>query len=209
MKQKFDIDLDEIVPEYQSGLSVVRNLFFKRFELALNFLKTEKINSVIDIGCGNGRFTRLIRERFDADIDAIDNNQNTESLNNRFEGIRFIKADVTTYKFDRTYDAVTCLDVLEHFEDVDSIVERIKSLLNPNGVLIISAPVESFFYKCGRFLIKGSFSQESGPGAGMHYHNARQLSKLIAQKLQLIERRKIRLFCFHAFDVLKFRKIDR
>ena len=38
------------------------------------------------------------------------------------------------------FDAVLCLDVLEHLRDPWSFVERIAPLLNPGGVLIVSVP---------------------------------------------------------------------
>jgi 2-polyprenyl-3-methyl-5-hydroxy-6-metoxy-1,4-benzoquinol methylase len=92
--------------------------------------------------------------------------------------------------FNKEFDVVTCLDVLEHFEKVEDILTSIKKTIKDKGNLIVSGPVESFWYKLGRLITKGSFSQETGPGAGKHYYNIIQLNKIIQNYFKLIETKK-------------------
>ena len=60
--------LEKIVPEYHSKNVFLRNLFFKRLELAIELAKS-KLNSnknlnVIDLGCGEGLLLQLLEKKF-------------------------------------------------------------------------------------------------------------------------------------------------
>ena len=104
------------------------------------------------------------------------------------------------------FDAVTCLDVLEHFENVDVVLDKIDSVLKTSGYLVVSGPTESFLYKLGRLITKGVFSQETGPGAGKHYHNIKQLDKIFQKRYKLLKRSKIRFMFIHLFDINLYKK---
>ena len=41
------------------------------------------------------------------------------------------------------YDAVICMEVLEHIVDVESVLDRFVHLLAPSGKLLLSVPVET------------------------------------------------------------------
>jgi 2-polyprenyl-3-methyl-5-hydroxy-6-metoxy-1,4-benzoquinol methylase len=205
-KQKFDIKLTEIVPEYYRSKHIKR-IFLKRLEIALSYLQDLKAKNVLDAGCGDGLFTGMVKKLETTEkVVGIDYNFHVEELNKQYEGIKFLRADLLQkLPFDDKFDAVTCLDVLEHFENVEPILKNILNVLNENGFLIVSGPVESFWYKLGRFVTKGSFSQESGPGAGKHYHNIMQLNKLITHQyntnFELIKTKKIKFLFIHLFNV--------
>lgn len=77
----------------------------------------------------------------------------------------------------KSFDAVVCLDVLEHIRDVPSFLEQLTSYLRPGGVLIVHAPFYmihpsnpthlkanriysgklDLYEKCGLKLINGRF----------------------------------------------------
>ena len=59
-----------------------------------------------------------------------------------------------------------------------------------------------------RFIIKGKFSGETGPGAGKHYYNIKQIDKLVMESgFVRIERRKLKVFCVNLFDVNLYKKL--
>ncbi len=140
-----------------------------------------------------------------AKIVGVDYNVHTEKLNKKFKGITFKRDDMFNLSIKEKFDVVTCLDVIEHFEDVDTILDEIEKIMTKSGYFILSGPVESFWYKLGRLVTKGTFSQESGPGAGKHYYNVKQLDKIIQKRFTLVEKKKIR-FIFHLFDVNLYQK---
>jgi 2-polyprenyl-3-methyl-5-hydroxy-6-metoxy-1,4-benzoquinol methylase len=200
--QNFNIDLTDIVPEYYRSKQI-RKIFLTRLEIALSYLRKIKAKTVLDAGCGDGLFTNKVRELENVEqITGIDYNVHTEELNAKYIGINFLRADLfKQLPFRMKFDAITCLDVLEHFEDVEVILKNLSEVLKDRGYLVVSGPVESFLYKCGRFVTKGTFSQESGPGAGKHYHNIIELNKIIIKHFDLVERKKVKFLFIHLFDV--------
>jgi ubiquinone/menaquinone biosynthesis C-methylase UbiE len=180
--QKLDIDLDKIVPEYYSKNWLVRWLFRKRLHVAIEYIRKIKPNVLIDTGCGDGHFIKLINE---SNINiremwAIDLNPSIMQLNNKMKNCTFKIDNVLKTDFpDHIFDAAVSLDMLEHIKDIEKAVTEIRRILRHEGHLITSEPVESALYKSLRFILKGTYSQESGPGAGIHYHNAKQIDDII------------------------------
>jgi 2-polyprenyl-3-methyl-5-hydroxy-6-metoxy-1,4-benzoquinol methylase len=206
--QRFDIALDDIVPEYYSKNPHVKGLFYKRFDAALEYVHSIKPKRILDAGCGDGIFTNRLTGTGDSvDVVGVDFNTHVEELNKKYRGIRFMKADMRELPFpEGSYDCVTCLDVLEHFYDVEDVLAKIKKIIKKNGYLVVSGPVESFWYKLGRLLTKGSFSQETGPGAGKHYYNIIELDKIIKKQFVLVKKTKISFLFIHLFDVNLYQK---
>lgn len=207
--QRYDIALEDIVPEYYSKNKHVKKLFFRRLETALGYLRAVKPEKILDAGCGDGIFTELMKREGYPEVLGVDCNVHTEELNGRYKGILFIKADLHELPFgDEEFDCITCMDVLEHFSDAEDVLVMLKSKIKPGGHLVVSGPVESFWYKLGRFITKGSFSQESGPGAGKHYYNISQLDRVIKRHFKLVKKTGIGFLFIHLFDVNLYEKAD-
>src|SRR4030095_10060214 len=52
-------------------------------------------------------------------------------------------ADLQEAQHRGAYDAVVCMEVLEHVVEVDRVLDNLVSLLAPGGRLLISVPVET------------------------------------------------------------------
>ncbi|MCK5684483.1 class I SAM-dependent methyltransferase [bacterium] len=210
MNKNIDIDLESIIPEYNSKNPVVTWLFNKRLHIALKYLKNITPSTHLDIGCGNGKFIETIQQS-DLNIkslSAMDTNQNVVALNDNFQNCNFFQSDILNSKIESNeFDSVSCLDVLEHIKEIDKALEEIKRILKPNGYLIVSGPVESIFYKSLRYLIKGTYSEETGPGAGTHYYNIMQLNNIILKNgFEKIRIHKTPLFKpFDLFHIVLYR----
>ncbi len=95
--------------------------------------------SLLDVGCGDGYFLNSLGPRWIKH--GIDLSANA---------IGFAKAFATDALFEvqnikdinKKYDAVTCIEVLEHIQDgeISSFIDKIVECINPNGFLIISVP---------------------------------------------------------------------
>jgi len=104
---------------------------------------------VLDVGCSTGLFaSELRRAGWDAmgsDISAYACERARETLGAAkvFEGsVESVKG-----RFASSLDAVTLMDVIEHFEDVVSPLRDILSMLRPGGVLFLRTPtLKSPFY---------------------------------------------------------------
>jgi SAM-dependent methyltransferase len=102
--------------------------------------------SVLDMGCGTGTLAGLFTKNtylgIDIDEDAV------RQAGKKFPGYKFKAGDAANFKTDRKFDTVLVVGVLHHLtdENVKKVAQRINSLLNKNGkVLIIEAthPLET------------------------------------------------------------------
>ena len=93
--QNFELELENIVPEYHSKNPAVRGLFIERWNAAIAYLREIGAKSILDAGCGNGRFANRLKneERFEKVV-AIDYNSHVSELNGRYKGITFSHADL-------------------------------------------------------------------------------------------------------------------
>jgi len=179
------MDLKEIVPEYHSKNIFVRGLFLKRLKIALQLARS-KLESggefkIVDLGCGEGNFLKLIEENLkNVKTFGIDVEPRVLELKNFLKAeIRI--ADIRNSGFpDAFFDAAFCLDVLEHFENLENPAREIKRILKPDGLLIVSLPTENLFYKLGRLFTKGTMSEKKGPCSSPHFHNAKTIEKFLS-----------------------------
>ncbi|MEK7084831.1 MAG: class I SAM-dependent methyltransferase [Patescibacteria group bacterium] len=202
-RQKFDIGLQEIVPEYASKNPLVRWLFRKRLRVAREFLEQSGAEAVIDIGCGNGAFLREITasgKPYD-ELWGVDLNPAVVSLTAALPAVHFAVRDLLDTQFpSQKFDAIVSLDTLEHIENLAPALQEFRRIVKKGGSLIISEPVESWWYKTLRFVLKGTYSHEHGPGAGVHYHTARSVDRIVqTQGFSLVKR--VKLPCGFPFDL--------
>jgi SAM-dependent methyltransferase len=167
--------LEGSVPEYYSRNPVVRWLFRRRLDCALDFLMQVRCFSLVDLGCGDGSFIRLVLNRNlqVSDLHAIDVHRDVVGLNDTLKGCRFSCQSIERTNFaDGQFTAAVCLDVLEHFPDLGPPLAEIRRILGAGGCLVISEPTESKLYKSLRFLLKGYFSKQDEASIDYHFHNA-------------------------------------
>lgn len=122
---------------YKAKLGAIRNL------LALVYLNNEKNKNILEIGCGTGTFLPIINERGTAT--GLDKNPDAASLA-RKQGNKVITGDILNTIIKNKYDSVCCFDVLEHIPDDKKVLEKIRSILEPNGYLFITVPAYKFLY---------------------------------------------------------------
>jgi O-antigen biosynthesis protein len=59
----------------------------------------------------------------------------------RKTNLEFVAASVTSLPFvDRSFDVVTCFEVIEHIEDHPALLSEVKRVLDENGLFIVSTP---------------------------------------------------------------------
>jgi len=103
-------------------------------------IKSLKISSVLDVGCGEGSLLNLISEIHNPEIiSGIDVSHNALEIAKKvFPDGNFYKIDITKQKLEKNFDLIVSADVIEHLKDDEKALMNMAKMLNPNGRLIIS-----------------------------------------------------------------------
>lgn len=119
-----------------------------RFRKARQLVAPHAGKKLLDHGCGDGTFLALVSDLFpDAlgtDINRAHIEDDIQRLGDLAQLSFVIEEDVYKGRYDRSFDAITCMEVLEHCLDdkVESLLDLFLRLLKPGGVLIVSVPIE-------------------------------------------------------------------
>lgn len=115
--------------------------------------------SLIDIGCGEGRFGEAVKRRLPgcevwgvepvASAAAVAAQRNDKILARPIEDI----ADLPTHYF----DVVTMNDVLEHLPCSEPVLKTIIRIVKPNGRLVLSLPNVRFYLNVRDLLFRGDW----------------------------------------------------
>lgn len=97
---------------------------------------------VLDVGSGQGYLTKkLANQKYN--VTGIDISEANISKAKEWDStslVTYLRGDIQTLPFaDETFDAVTCLDILEHVDDPKRVLSEIQRVLKPNGF---------FFFHC-------------------------------------------------------------
>ena len=115
---------------------------FKIIESSKEFLK--KDSYILDFGCGSGAITKKLSKTVKS-IDAIDISSGMlefakkQSEKSSIANINYIHDSIFDECFkNKKYDVILAFNVLHYIEDMPSLIERINTLLKPDGVFISS-----------------------------------------------------------------------
>ncbi|RRJ88901.1 class I SAM-dependent methyltransferase [Paenimyroides tangerinum] len=143
--------------DYISHTDGSRNLFEKVYQTVKKKTLNDKISwiksfkkstiSILDIGCGTGDF--LFRTKEEGwNVFGFEPNEKAKAIS-KSKNINLID-DLDSYQ-KHSFDVITMWHVLEHVPDLDKQIKQIKTLLKPDGLLIIAVPnyksYDASFYK--------------------------------------------------------------
>jgi len=103
---------------------------------------------LLDAGSGFGQYDRFILNYFrNVEVTAVDVKKDyLEDSRNYFEAkkqsgrIRFRQMDLLDPEFERDYDFVICIDVLEHIEEDRKVIGNLQSVLKKGGYFLMHSP---------------------------------------------------------------------
>ncbi len=107
----------------------------------------KRYQNILDAGSGTGVFSFELARRFpDAGITGIDLLEETINVCRHISkkldvtNVRFLHGKVENVKEKKVFDLIMCVDILEHIEDDQKVLERLYEAAAPNGVLILHVP---------------------------------------------------------------------
>jgi ubiquinone/menaquinone biosynthesis C-methylase UbiE len=125
---------------------------------------------VLEIGCGEGAFARLLAER-GAKVTAADFSpvavETASKLLEDFPGCRAIVADIEAIPFaDEEFDLVVSEETLEHVPHPRRGLEELVRVTRRGGRLIVTTPnylSPVGLYRLGKWFTRGGFSEDGQP----------------------------------------------
>src|SRR5260221_13507137 len=119
-------------------------LHFQYIKIIRKFLDPK--SKVLDIGCSAGHFLYVLRKNGFSHILGIDRSPKCKPLALEKFNISIGTAELFSYKPDKQYYLRTLNAVMEHSENLQEAVEKIKKLLTRNGHVFISVPDAGNFH---------------------------------------------------------------
>jgi SAM-dependent methyltransferase len=121
----------------------------RRFEIGLELIGAIRPRRLLDYGAGDGTFLALVNEQpwrpdmaVGAELFQTDVNDCNARLGQPGRLNFAVISELGSPAHRGAYDAVVCMEVLEHITDLDKIIAELDAPLAPGGHILISVPVE-------------------------------------------------------------------
>jgi 2-polyprenyl-6-hydroxyphenyl methylase/3-demethylubiquinone-9 3-methyltransferase len=124
-------------------LGYIRDELVRHFQLPAGGMKPLAGLTLLDIGCGGGLICEPLA-RLGGRVTGLDpGNENIEAARQHAAGqgltIEYINATVEDLQRQgRTFDAISCLEVVEHVPDVGAFLKSCAALARPGGLMLLS-----------------------------------------------------------------------
>ena len=136
-----DVESLEHLGEYDPAWEALHENWFANPNVALFALVAQTIArhkpdaTVIDIGAGRGELLTYLREHNPRlELTGLD-----LSLQPEIDGVEVIRADINSVDLgDRRWDVAVTVATIEHVEDVKTFASRLRSLVVPGGLAIVT-----------------------------------------------------------------------
>ncbi|PPR43003.1 MAG: Ubiquinone biosynthesis O-methyltransferase [Alphaproteobacteria bacterium MarineAlpha8_Bin1] len=115
-------------------IDYVKNIIFSQFG------KSYKNLNLLDVGCGGGILCEPL-SRIGFKVIGIDENQKAieVAVNHSKDSnlkINYINSSVEKHKFKEKFNIITCMEVIEHVENLENFIISLKKNLKPGGIII-------------------------------------------------------------------------
>ena len=131
---------------FDKSYQVVKNHTLKQKLILLNSFKSSS-KSVLDFGAGTGDFLKICKNNNWQVLGIEPSAEARENAVKKGVHLKENLLDVTNQKF----DVITLWHVLEHVENLKSTIKALKSLLQPEGRIVVAVPnyksYDAEFYK--------------------------------------------------------------
>ena len=138
------------IPTYENGYFSQHQYwswgyrYIGAMQLLLDKLSSIKFDSLIDVGCGDGRFLREVRKNFPSKrILGVDYSQKAIPLAQAMNpNIKYERKDITVESLEDRFDVATLVEVLEHIppEQLKRFLDGVANTLEQGGYLLLTVP---------------------------------------------------------------------
>jgi len=116
-----------------------------RIKLALNYLKNKNLHSILDVGCGTGKFLSRCNN-FEKKLGIDSSDQMICVSKKKYPKIPFVRTSISNFQTNDKFDVVSAFSVIPYIKNEKNAYLKIKNLLKQNGIFIVSYPNIIFNY---------------------------------------------------------------
>lgn len=113
-------------------------------EFLIDLLKSRPFSSLLDVGCGDGRFLKEVARHFPRSrLVGVDTSEKAIRFAKAFQPeIDFRVEDITAKRGEERFDVVTAIEVLEHIpaRNLPRFIQAIRARFADSGVLLFTVP---------------------------------------------------------------------
>ena len=126
-----DFQLLETAKHYEYEVNFYRNYF----ELIQQ--ECVQATSILDVGCGCGHLLERLAVRPDLYRAGVELNRQRAAQARRVAHCEVFDIPIEDFPATRRFDVITLINVFSHIPGIDRLFERLRSLLNDNGKIIL------------------------------------------------------------------------
>jgi GT2 family glycosyltransferase/ubiquinone/menaquinone biosynthesis C-methylase UbiE len=131
--ERFDYLKDSDIVKADAGESN-----FELIEITKLLKNHGKINKIIDIGCGKGKFTCKLAKQGYGVVGVDPSAELVKIAQSNHPDIEFLQASATELPFaDGMFDAAICVEVLEHIPDTKKALSEMSRVVKNGGLIIV------------------------------------------------------------------------
>ena len=112
-------------------------------DLINSFVSNKNRNSILDIGCGPGIFSKVaFRKGWDLSI-GVDINDSYDDISKSSSGFKLVRGnvlDIASLDFNTKFDVISMWSFLEHIPDPKKYINDLGNVLKDNGLIFILVP---------------------------------------------------------------------
>ena len=155
---------------------VYRALIINReIRLARKYIAAEAPR-LLDIGCGTGWITSVWAEN-GFNVTGLESSPVRAKIARERHGLNIAEKHIETYEPEEKYDIVIMRHLLEHIEDPESVIKKVRTFIKPGGVLLVVIPNINAI---GRYMFKENF--EWVLPWHLHFYNPKNLARFLTKQ---------------------------
>ncbi len=190
--------------DYISHTDSKRNIFEKAYHLVRHISLKKKLNlinasategkNLLDVGCGTGDFLEIAQQN-NWNVSGIEPNEQARTIANKKTNNAVFEIDQLLNFESNSFNVITLWHVFEHLPNLEDHISIFKTLLKPNGTLIIAVPNYNS-YDANHY--KQFWAAYDVPRHLWHF-NQESISKLVSKQSFKVE--KVKPMWFDSFYV--------